>query len=1427
MSQFIPDNSEATLNYYCTNHAGMGGDGVLTILTANQNTDDRPVLRRTSDVNSMFVKDDTTHNVGDIRPGDYAYILQGAHGMNKNHSFVFSNEHMGLTSNIWSGDFTIDHTNANAIVITAFSGAETIHVDNETIELSSSDRHLQVPALIGVTAGTVEVSKALVVDANKDIGTLRNITATNFAGNLDGIVGGTTPAAITGTTITANTSVKIDHLTLTSAGTTDYSFDLPANTGTDNQVLQTDGSGTLSWATTSLNDLSDVIFDGATTVANFTNSLLIGHSTTGTLNAATENTGVGKGVFNALTSGVRNVGVGNDVFNALTEGYNNTSVGYGSLKYLTTGQENCAFGTRSLQNLTTGSHNVVIGEDAGRLIETGTYNVIIGKAAGYSTATDITNNIGIGKYALNNCESNYNIAIGSDAHFNLTTGDMGDNIAIGHNAQNSLTTGSGTANQPNISIGNRSLYDCTTGSENTAIGHFSLNNLTDGTNNIAIGNYSGNLTTTGDKNICIGINAVCGANQQNSILIGTSTDSSQAPSALDDNTVVLGNTDTLKWLPADDNGVDLGSSDYSFKDGYFQGTIKIGSYLTLNEASGASSAYSFVFPSADGSQNQVLQTDGSGVLSWVAQSSSGATSLNGLTDASIVGTTNIFIGNIPGSISGGACTDNTALGKTSLSNITTGDRNTAVGHESLEDITEGGGNTAIGYGALHAAGTASDGSFNTAIGNQSGNAINGSTGKMNTLLGNYSGLNITTGNSNICIGHYAQPSAATNVNEIVIGSGANTALSGYGSNTVMIGNTDTTKRLPADDNGVDLGSSDYSFKDGFFQRSIYFGYLRPMGSTYDIAFPSTIGSSNQVLQISSIANATISLSWAANSLDGLDDVKFGGSNFSNSLLIGNTTTGILSSASDNTGIGVEVFNNLTSGNENVGIGRQSLNHLTEGDKNVGIGNNSLYNCTTGEYNIGIGYYAGSRISTSQYNICIGYRSGFNIFTSNNNNICIGHNANCDSTHSNSIIIGHGDGTSGGIVPAAADSNTVLLGNTDTVKWLPADDNGVDLGSSSYRFKDGYFGSDVTTGKTKITGTNGEIFFDTGFDTFTQTTHGTNITSPTSYITLSGNPPKTLRVGMGVTGPGVAANSFITAITQVPESVPVGTQFTVNNLITSNITAGTTITFSAILTQTTQTADISSGGSTITLSADTSLPLQIGMGVTGTNIPDNSLITSITTADTVFVINNTIATDITGGTRLTFSYAVDTTLDRVLVWDATDNYVKFAQLANVCFLKGTKITLSDRTYKNIEDLTLADDVLTYKINGLDNIRNKEEIIKWKKDKLIGEFSDSGIRNIWINPTQTYLIINDKLNVTPGHVMFFRRENKYYFSHAVNLRINDELMKSDGNYEIIDTIKLIEEEINVYNFEVDNDSTYFAEDYLVHHMCELCSGYSNIL
>ena len=60
-------------------------------------------------------------------------------------------------------------------------------------------------------------------------------------------------------------------------------------------------------------------------------------------------------------------------------------------------------------------------------------------------------------------------------------------------------------------------------------------------------------------------------------------------------------------------------------------------------------------------------------------------------------------------------------------------------------------------------------------------------------------------------------------------------------------------------------------------------------------------------------------------------------NFSKSILISNDAgTGTLSTASNNTGLGWEVFDDLTSGDDNVGIGMEALTTLTSGSGNVAI-----------------------------------------------------------------------------------------------------------------------------------------------------------------------------------------------------------------------------------------------------------------------------------------------------------------------------------------------------------------------------------------------------------------------------------------------------------------------------------------------------------
>ena len=63
---------------------------------------------------------------------------------------------------------------------------------------------------------------------------------------------------------------------------------------------------------------------------------------------------------------------------------------------------------------------------------------------------------------------------------------------------------------------------------------------------------------------------------------------------------------------------------------------------------GAASAGSttYTLPSSDGSNGQVLKTNGSGTLSWAT--SSGATSVSGLTDA-LVEDNSMYLGNDPSS----------------------------------------------------------------------------------------------------------------------------------------------------------------------------------------------------------------------------------------------------------------------------------------------------------------------------------------------------------------------------------------------------------------------------------------------------------------------------------------------------------------------------------------------------------------------------------------------------------------------------------------------------------------------------------------------------------------------------------------------------------------------------------------------------------
>lgn len=183
----------------------------------------------------------------------------------------------------------------------------------------------------------------------------------------------------------------------------DVTYTLPAADGTSGFYFSTNGSGTLSWAPNSLDNLSDAKSGGT----DFSSSMILGHQTTGTLSAAADNTGVGYGTLASITSGQNNTAIGSQAGNSVTSGERNTYLGsyasrdgsgsnntyIGSLSGgpfdgATSGSENTGVGATALNRITTGQKNVAIGKDAGFDLTSGSGNVLIGYSAGYSLTTE-------------------------------------------------------------------------------------------------------------------------------------------------------------------------------------------------------------------------------------------------------------------------------------------------------------------------------------------------------------------------------------------------------------------------------------------------------------------------------------------------------------------------------------------------------------------------------------------------------------------------------------------------------------------------------------------------------------------------------------------------------------------------------------------------------------------------------------------------------------------------------------------------------------------------------------------------------------------------------------------------------------------------------------------------------------------------------
>ncbi|MDF1699162.1 MAG: hypothetical protein P1U56_25130 [Saprospiraceae bacterium] len=387
------------------------------------------------------------------------------------------------------------------------------------------------------------------------------------------------------------------------------------------------------------------------------------------------NSAVGAFALRSNTIGSHNSALGARSLISNTTGFANTALGSRALEDNIDGDNNTAIGVYALQENLTGGSNNSVGYYAQQKNKVGNFNNAFGNYALYRNTTG-SHNSAFGQDALNNNRADYNNAFGDRALYKNTTGT--DNVAIGHRALHENTTisqlvavgdsalffngvgASGDDGTQNTAIGSKALKTNDVGKLNTAVGSntltsneygnsntgmgaqtlqfnyggtsnsavgtYALQNNYNGSSNTAIGYASLNKNTSGNKNTAIGyLASQDNVNGLNNVTMGYSADANNVSGNF--NTIIGYQAGRYNQAHSKSGNIFLG-----YQAGYneiMDNKLYIENsnsttpliygdfatdYLQINGELNVNDAYSF--PNLDGTNNQILTTDGAGNAFW-------------------------------------------------------------------------------------------------------------------------------------------------------------------------------------------------------------------------------------------------------------------------------------------------------------------------------------------------------------------------------------------------------------------------------------------------------------------------------------------------------------------------------------------------------------------------------------------------------------------------------------------------------------------------------------------------------------------------------------------------------------------------------------------------------------------------------------------
>ena len=306
------------------------------------------------------------------------------------------------------------------------------------------------------------------------------------------------------------------------------------------------------------------------------------------------------------------------------------------------------------------------------------------------------------------------------------------------------TTGTISGANYNTAVGIDVFAALTTGDKNTALGFGALTGVTTGNNMVAIGYNALSTASTVEDNVAVGTEALASTNNTRNLGVGYRALTAQSGSS--DN-IAIGYDALIRQTTG------------------ANGNLAIGNYAGRAVVSSASTS-------------QLIA-----IGHTVASNAS----------AALAGYQNTFIGyNVASGASLAGAFQNTAVGGSTLTDLTIGDHNVAMGYNAGNSITTGGENIFIGSACGEDITT---GSQNVAIGRES--FMDATTASDCVAVG-FQALENATGGSNTSIGYKAGEDVTGGTNNFFVGKG--TGVSGApggsittGNNEGVLGNGDVSK----------------------------------------------------------------------------------------------------------------------------------------------------------------------------------------------------------------------------------------------------------------------------------------------------------------------------------------------------------------------------------------------------------------------------------------------------------------------------------------------------------------------------------------------------------------------------------------------------------------------------------------------------------